>query len=292
VLTGHYRLLDPQNRRYAWGSFEDCRAELEKIKQRRQLPPMRGKVVIVLHGLVCTWHSMSRLCEHLEENGKYLVLNVSYPSTRGNIGQFAKSLDRIVRNLDGEIEEINFVGHSMGNLVIRCYLADQAAKAGQAAAEPGKRPHPPVKRIVMLAPPNNGSQRAETWSHDHLFQLVLGPSGQELGPAWPQLEQKLATPACEFGVIAGGRGDDRGWSHALGGDDDGTISVATTRLPGARDFVVVPVKHTFFATHRKVLEYTLRFLQSGYFIDAEHRQPILAEDDAEPARVLASPSDR
>ena len=78
-----------------------------------------------------------------------------------------------------------------------------------------------------------------------LFKEIAGEAGQQLGRDWAELGRKLATPAFEFGIIAGGKGDDRGYNPLLPGDNDGTISVETARLAGARDFAVLPVLHSF-----------------------------------------------
>jgi pimeloyl-ACP methyl ester carboxylesterase len=267
VVTGHHRLLDGRNIRRAWGTFDACRAKLDAIKRKRNLPAIEGKVVVVLHGLGRTRAAMNPLCRYLEEHGGYTVLNVGYPSTRASVGDHAAALARILADLD-DAEEIDFVGHSLGNLVIRHYLADETDETT------GRQPDSRIGRIVMLAPPNQGSERAERWAESKLFEVVLGPAGRQLANDWAALEGRLATPACEFGILAGGRGDGRGWSRALEGDDDGIVSVTATRLLGARDFAVVPVLHTFIMSHETAIAYTLRFLEHGYFVADEKRQPI------------------
>jgi pimeloyl-ACP methyl ester carboxylesterase len=173
----------------------------------------------------------------------------------------------VIANLDG-VDEINFVAHSLGNLVIRHYLADHTDP------QTGRQGDPRIKRIVMLGPPNNGAQLAETLGQNTLFELIVGASGQELARGWAELEKKLATPACEFGVIAGGRGDDKGYNPLVKGDDDCVVSVDSARLPGATDFLVLPVWHTFIMEQRSVQEATLSFLEHGYFVAADKRQPI------------------
>jgi len=272
VLSGRHRLLDENNLRHAWGSFEDCREQLEQIKRQRKLPPMHGKAVILLHGLGRTRASMVKLGKHLEEQGGYTVFNVAYPSTRCDVASHAQSLARIIENLEG-IAEINFVAHSMGNLVIRRWLADQAHQEPISGGSK-RQANVPLKRFVMLGPPNHGSRVAHALADNTLFQVVTGDSGQQLGRNWDKLDGTLATPPCEFGIIAGGKGDGRGFNPLLSGDNDGTISVATTRLAGASDFVVVPVLHSFLMGNDKVLHYTLRFLQKGYFLSPVKRQPV------------------
>jgi len=259
AVTGHYRLLDGSDRRHAWGTKGQCLAALEQVKRDRRLPPMRGRAVVVLHGLGRSRSSMTGLCEYLRRKGGYTVFNVTYPSTRAPIAEHAKTLAEIIDHLDG-IEEINFVAHSLGNIVVRRYLADQTDEAT------GKRPDPRIRRIVMLAPPNHGSLTAYGLAGNAVATVVTGSPGQELGRGWDELEKHLATPACEFGIIAGGKGNDNGYNPLLPGDDDGVITVATTRLAGASDFLLVPRGHTFIMDDEKVKECTLRFLKHGSFV--------------------------
>jgi hypothetical protein len=131
----------------------------------------------------------------------------------------------------------------------------------------------------MLGPPNHGAELAEKLGQNVAFQAVFGQSGDQLARGWPALAPRLTTPACQFAILAGGRGDDRGWNPLVAGDDDGVVSVATTRLPGARDFAVLPVGHTFMMYDPIVQEYTLRFLREGHFVSNDARRPIMAEND-------------
>jgi Alpha/beta hydrolase family len=277
VFTGHYRLLDGSNLRHAWGTFDECRAKLEQLKRRRGMVPMHGPAVLVLHGLFRSAASMNRISRYLREEGGYTVFNVNYPTTRGSVADHARSLARIVENLDG-IDELDFVCHSLGNLVVRHYLADHTRP------ESGEKPDARIKRIVMLGPPNHGSQIAEALGSVGLFHVVAGASGSQLSREWSDLQQDLATPECEFGILAGGRGTTRGYNPLLEGDNDSVVSVETTRLAGAADFAVLPVVHSVMMDDRTVQEYTLRFLKHGYFISAEARHPITTGNDPQLAR--------
>jgi len=276
VVDDHCRLLDGRNLRYASGTFGQCHARLEQVRRQRNLPAMKGKAVIVLHGLFRTRSSMAELCDYLQRQGGYTVFNVSYPSTRRDVGGHARSLARIIENLAG-IEEINFVAHSMGNLVVRHYLADRMRQRPPAEKGPdaGAGPvDPRIKRFVMLAPPNHGSLLALTLPENSMLEAVTGDAVRQLGQDWADLQARLATPNCEFGIIAGGKGNGKGYNPLLPGDDDGTVTVASARLAGASDFVLLPVLHSSIMDNRRVQQYTLRFLQHGYFISADKRQPI------------------
>ena len=266
-LTGHYRLLDGRNFRHAWGTYDDCCAKLSVLKRERNLAPMSGKAVIVLHGLFRSHGSMSKLANYLADSGEYTVFSFGYASTRADVELHAGCLARVIQNLEG-IDEINLVAHSLGNLVLRRYLADATDELA------GRKPDPRLHRIVMLGAPNNGAELARTLSRTPLFRFVVGQVGHELGHGWTDLAPKLAIPCCEFGIIAGGRGDGRGYSPILPGDDDMVVTVEETRLPGARDFKVLPVLHSFMMNDTAVMEHTLRFLEHGHFVSEEAREPI------------------
>lgn len=275
----HFRLLSPKEFCYAEGTFGQCRAKLEQIKLSENLGPMRGRAIIILHGLAATRWTMRLLAEHLEDEGLYTIVNVEYPSTRQPMAEHAKALARVVEGLP-EVQQLNFVGHSMGNIVIRHYLADMQKKYG--------RQDPRLGRVVMIAPPNHGSLTATRWSDNSAFKAVLGRPARQLGAEWSWLESDLIAPPCQFGIIAGGRGKG-GFSPFLPGDDDGRIRVETTKLAGARDFVLVRNIHEFIGNDPRTFDFVLKFLNEGHFVAADQRHPILEQ----PASQLATqPSDR
>lgn len=157
---------------------------------------------------------------------------------------------------------------TVGNIVVRRYLAMQLGE--------GKPLDARIKRMVMLGPPNHGSEVASAMAGTALFGVVFGPSGQQLGRRWDQLAPELATPSFEFGVIAGGLSDGKGFNPLQPGDDDGLVTVESARLPGAADFIVVPVLHGLLMENDPVLEYTLRFLKEGCFVAPDQRHPLPA----------------
>lgn len=269
VLTGGYRLLDGDDFRHGSGTFSQCQALLDQIKRERNLPPWRGKVVIVLHGIGDSRGMMKPLCRYLEQHGAYEPVNVTYPSTQQGLAEHANDLASIVEHLDG-VEEIHFVGYSLGGIVIRRFFADESNRRH------GKI-DPRFRRMVMIGPPNQGSQLAARLGDHPIFELLLGKSGRQLGPLWAWEVGSLATPPIEFGIIAGGCGDGRGFNPLLPGDDDGIVTVESTRLAGASDWIVVPALHALLPRQTKVHQYTLRFLQHGYFVAADQRTPIPAE---------------
>ena len=267
VESNECRLLDEENDTEAEGTFESCLNRLRQIKREQNLAPMGGTAVILLHGLAAPRWSIQLLGRHLQKTCGYYPFVMEYASTRSTIDDQAEGLANVINSLEG-IDLIHLVGHSMGNIVIRRYLA------GKDAATGGWRPDGRVGRIVMIAPPNNGSITATRLSDFALFTKLLGESARQLGKGWQDLEQRLAIPEGQFGIIAGGFGNPIGLSFTVPGDDDGRISVETTRLPGARDFVVVSAVHEFIANDPRVIGMTRQFLTNGYFKTPEEMQGI------------------
>lgn len=279
ALSGHYRLLDPADVRRAWGTCDQCRMAFDEQKVSRAIPALAGRAVITLHGFGRSRDHMAELGNYLQQDGRFTWINVSYASTRGALDDHAASLAKVIEGLEG-IDEINFVGHSLGNLVVRRYLGETAS------AEPRWKPDPRIKRMVMLGPPNNGAQLAQVladlFREHELVRAALGPSAWQLAREWDEAKKRLATPSFEFGILAGGCGDQVGLNPLLAGDDDMVVRVEETRLPGAADFRVVNCRHGQLMNDPIVRQQLRSFLHHGYFTTAEERQPIAVEVAAAP----------
>lgn len=260
ALTGHCRLLDPDDHRHAWGSFEQCHQVLEARRQAGDVRPTAGRVVLLLHGLFRSRTSMQPLADYLAGQGDWTVLNIGYATTRRTVEEHAASLASIVDHLD-EVTEINFVAHSLGNLVVRRFLSEQMESPAGV--------DPRIRRFVMLGPPNRGALLAETNGLNLAVRLVAGPVGRQLAFEWDELAEQLVIPTCEFGIVAGGLEHSVGWNPLLPGDDDGTLRVEETWLPGASDYAVLPVPHSFLMRHDEVQRYTLHFLETGHFPESD-----------------------
>ena len=261
VFFKQYRLLDPQNRRHASGTLEDCQKKLEEIKKEKKLPKMSGHAVILIHGIVRTSKSFSKMAEALKKEG-YTVIGFDYPSTQVEISQSAEYLHQLLESLKG-IEKISFVVHSMGGLLVRCYLR--------------KHGDDRIERMVMLGVPNHGANMADIFKNILLFKMIFGPAGRQLGINGGFIDS-LPTPEFEFGVIAGARGKESGYNPLIPGDDDGTVSVESTRLPGACDFATVQCLHSFMMNHADTIAYTREFLKTGRFRADGKPQPIPKEE--------------
>ncbi len=264
-VTGHFRLLDANDVRHAWGTREECLAALDAIRKEQDLPPMMGRAVILVHGIVRSAHSMRPIRERLEADGFYVV-GFNYASTRIDIPTAADYLQQVVASLEG-IEEINFVVHSMGGLVVRAYLANHHEECH--------------RRLVMLGVPNLGAKLAQDLKNNWLFKFVSGPAGQQLNNDPQGFIAALPTPDCEFAVIAGCRGTLDGYNPLVPGDDDGTVAVTSTMLPGAADFMTVRRLHSFLMSDPEVVESTHCFLTTGKLRADADPQPI-PKKEAEP----------
>ncbi|MCU0715236.1 MAG: hypothetical protein MUD03_03820 [Pirellula sp.] len=277
ALLGRHRLTDPNGRRHAVGSFDECMSALKQVKREHQLPPLPKHVVLVLHGHGATPALMQGLVDYLRQEGKFHVENIGYASTLDDIGSFAKALDGVVRHLEG-VETIDFVAHSLGNIVIRRFLGD--IQRLPIASRPTTKFH----RFVMISPPNHGAEIVELVAEligdqegiRAAAEILAGEAAQQLAPnrGWPELEKTLAIPDFEFAVIAGGRGDSLGILSQLPGDDDGLLTLETTKLVGAADFAQVDGVHQLMARNGRVREMTVRFLKNGYLISEAQKKPI------------------
>lgn len=258
AVLGHCRLLSPKERRITAGTLEACFQALEQRRAQGQIAPMSGHVVILLHGLGGTREFIGGLGDYLHEAGGFTVINFGYASTKGTVQELAVALESVVRNLQG-VHEISFVGHSMGNILVRHMLFRFQVQ--------GNPPPVEFRRMVMISPPNHGANLADTIGQSRLVQLALGDVVDQFAPnkGWTYLERQLATPHFEFGIIAGGRGNDRGYLPRVPGDDDGLISLQTHMLDGASDFIRVGGLHQLMPRYPKTKKATLKFLQCGHF---------------------------
>jgi pimeloyl-ACP methyl ester carboxylesterase len=218
---------------------------------------------------------MSGLCDYLHDKGGFAVVNFGYSSTMDDISAYATALDSVVRHLEG-VENVSFVAHSMGNIVVRKFLKDLEPLA------PGLRPPVTFQRMVMISPPNHGAELADALTPnevtDEIAGWLVGAPARQLAPSggWAELEPQLATPAFEFGIVAGGKGDDEGYLDVLPGDDDGMLTVESMKLAGAADVVTVECLHQLMPRNDDVRAAALSFLKNGYFTAADDKHPIAA----------------
>jgi len=206
--------------------------------------------VILIHGLGRTPLSMMGLEWTLERAG-YQVVNLRYPSRRFTVEQLADDyLDKAIA-AQNQIGRIHFVTHSLGGIVLRDYLA------GHAMTNLG--------RVVMLAPPNHGSEMADLLKKSAAGRWILGPAGCELGTGAAGLPERLGPARYPLGVIAADSALHRWFFRLFSGPNDGKVSVQSAQLDGMADFLVVPGSHTWIMWRSGVLRHVLDFLEKGCF---------------------------
>ena len=255
AVTHHYRLLDPQHVRWAWGTRERCQHELDRRAPDRQLAAER--IVILLHGLMRTSGCMRELGEYLQAQMDCQPICFEYASTRGSLAEHAAALAELIDGLPPD-QPLHFVGHSMGNIVVRHYLGDLELDQQWSKLER-------VQSVVMLGPPNQGASIARMLSKTVAFGWLAGRGAVELGPGWEQVQQRLATPRCPFGIIAGRLADPLVPNPLVEGEGDYVVSVEETRLPGAADMLEVDCLHSFLMNCPAVQQATAQFILTGRF---------------------------
>lgn len=213
-----------------------------------------SECVILLHGLARSAGSMEKLENILQTKG-YAVVNVDYPSRKKKIEELSelavsKGMDECVRlNADG----VHFVTHSLGGILVRQYFTKHA---------PVK-----VKRVVMLGPPNQGSEVVDYMKEIPGFEWVNGPAGMQLGTDEGSIPNQLGPVNFELGVIAGTRSINWILSMLLPGEDDGKVTLKNTHVSGMCEFIAIPTTHTLMMYSNKVIDQVVYYLDTGHFRD-------------------------
>lgn len=205
---------------------------------------------MLLHGILNPSLIMTPIARRLRGDG-YRVVNWGYPGRNRLIEEHAAELDARVRRIDGD-GSIHFVGFSLGGLVIRYYLTHYDS--------------PRAGRLVMIGSPNQGTEKVDVFYARRWFRWLYGTKSMaQLQAANRRFFEEMGVPRVEFGVIAGGRGDDRGFGRLLEGDNDGAVSVRSAKLEGAADFILIPRAHTMLVLDKETARQTAHFLRHGRF---------------------------
>jgi triacylglycerol lipase len=214
--------------------------------------PPPTECVVLLHGLGRSEFSMARIERELEKDG-YIVVNETYPSIIKSIEELTVIVESGIANCRKSTPTaIHFVTHSMGGILVRTYFQTHSV--------------PEAKRLVMLGPPNHGSEVVDEHQDAWWFKLATGPAGQQLTTSGSQsLVASLKPIPLEIGIIAGTKSIDPLLDVALPKPNDGKVSVQSAMLPEMSDFITMDEDHTFMMYSMPVIRQVRLFLRTGKF---------------------------
>jgi triacylglycerol lipase len=230
-------------------------------------PAKTGETVLLVHGLGRGPGSLWLLGQALRREG-YVVRAVSYPSQSAPVAELAEHAlgpvfgDTIGPASNRESDRVHIVTHSLGAILVRHYLNQHGVP-------------PRMGRVVMLAPPNGGSEIVDRLARRDFYRRLNGPAGIDLGTGAEQAPAALGPlPAgVEVGVVAGSFSWNPLFSALIPGPDDGKVSVARTHVAGEADHVVVPYSHTWLMNRAETLRQVAVFLREGRFTEPGMKKP-------------------
>ena len=209
----------------------------------------RNEYVILLHGLARSARAMYVLEHALRKD--YQVTNISYPSRNHIIAKLAEETISKALQECKNASRIHFVTHSLGGILVRYYLRDNAI--------------PNLGNVVMLGPPNQGSELVDVFSKISLFDKLNGPAGSQLGTGIESVPNSLGKVNFNLGVIAGNTSFNPVYSYFIDGDNDGKVSVQSTHVEGMNDHIVLPVTHSFMMLNPMVIRQVKHYLSFSRF---------------------------
>jgi pimeloyl-ACP methyl ester carboxylesterase len=253
VWTGHHRLLSPGDLRLAVGDLDACRSALDRVVALAGARPAGRHLVLLLHGIFRSKDSFGPMVRALRAAG-YEAHALNYPSTRQSLQDHADQVQTLLAHVR-DADRVSFVTHSMGGMVARIVLSRLDAPWRARVV-----PH----RLVTIGTPNRGAEAVTRIEQlpAPLVDAIAGPSLRQLRPS---AAATIPRPTIPFGVVAGARGDPRGYNPLLDGDDDLTVRTEEALLDGAEDTLLVPVVHTLLMIHPTVVRATLAYLETGRF---------------------------
>ncbi len=208
--------------------------------------------IVCLHGIWMPVAGLMYIKHRLERHYDYEVDLFSYAPVSETLNAVAAKLGDFIGT--GGADPVHLVGHSLGGVVALRMLAMELPVV--------------VHRVVCLGSPLCGSRAAYRlnrldWGNLILGQVVSEGVVEDAALRWAA----GVTQTHEIGVIAGNV--PVGFGRFVAGFDeanDGTVAVAETRMPGAKDHLVLPVSHVGMLLSKDVVDQAAAFLKRGEFL--------------------------
>ena len=203
--------------------------------------------VVYVHGLWMPGDESLVLRSRLAHEFALELKAFRYSAVGSSMSQITERLAEFVKDLASP--EVHFVGHSLGGLVIYRFFE--------------RFPDQPPGRVVFLGAPSVASRAAERAAR---FAPIANLMGQSVAEELLQPRERRWTHPQALGIVAGSQPIGLGQLLAhFKEDNDGTVAVSETRMPGATDHIVLPVSHLGMLISSRVAEETGRFLTEGRF---------------------------
>lgn len=254
--TGHYRTLNPRDRRLGFGSRTRCFAAARrdslvgaegKLRREKANPARRETLVVLLHGLYRSRRAMGHLEQALRARGLSTDA-INYPSAVWSIQDHADQVNELLDETEG-FTRVIFVSHSLGGFVARAALGIAAPWRSRMS----------VGGLVQLGPPNQGAQLARILREKPIIGALLSETPRALGDPSETPEPPAEIPVL---AIAGGTAGGKGFNRLLDGNNDGVVRVVETRLRGPHVFHLIPTFHTLLMNHPETVRRVAEAVQT------------------------------
>jgi pimeloyl-ACP methyl ester carboxylesterase len=205
------------------------------------------QTVVYVHGLWSSRADSLLLRRRLRRAFHFDVRVFRYPASSCSMAEIVDRLSACVAGLHPRV--LHLVGHSLGGLVIYRFLE--------------RYPDQPPGRVVFLGTPSVTCEAAVGLARFRWGAAILGKCVAEELLVERHRRWTLPRP---LGIIAGTQRFGAGHFVArLKGDNDGTIGVSETRLPGATEHITVHASHMGMLLSGRVARQTGTFLSEGHF---------------------------
>ncbi|MBI2785456.1 MAG: alpha/beta hydrolase [Legionella longbeachae] len=206
------------------------------------------EIIVLVHGLMRTSLSMWPLKNYLKRHG-YQVYSYSYPSPKYSIQEHGFYLNQFIIDLliKNPGIKIHFITHSLGGIISR-----------EALSKLSKKQLKYVGCLIMLAPPNQGSELAKlSLKILPIISSTIKPMA-ELSSEQTSYVHQVPIPKVKIGIIAGRY--------------DAKVPPKSARLQGQEEPMIVNSNHTFIMNNEEAKRLIMSFLEKGSFVSTRKHQ--------------------